>query len=59
MIKVTLRNRMGGELDCRTVESLDEARDAIMDIVLNSIVDAGDRISIEDISDTEDRAGNQ
>jgi hypothetical protein len=53
-IKVTLYGR-GGELDCRT----DEIRggedpgkviqDAVMDLILNCVLDIGDSIKIEEI----------
>ena len=46
--KITL-NGMGGELDCRTVDTEDEICGAVQDIALNCILAAGDTITIEEI----------
>jgi hypothetical protein len=52
MIKVQL-NGQGGMLDCRTIEATEDdekaIRDAVMDIVLNSVLAPGDTIVISEI----------
>jgi hypothetical protein len=50
MIKITLRGSHGGELDCRTVDTIEEANAAVQDIVLNCILSEGDVITIEEVA---------
>lgn len=49
--KVTLLGSHGGELDCRTVDTVEETNDAVKDIAMNCIFSDGDVIQIEEISD--------
>lgn len=48
-IKITLRGSHGGELDCRTVDTIEEANGAVQDIALNCVLAEGDMIVIEEI----------
>jgi hypothetical protein len=47
LIKIVLRGSHGGELDCRTVDTIEEANDAVKDIVLNCVLAIGDTLTIE------------